>query len=575
MKQAMVLKLTAWGKSVISWLARLRESMSAHEKAILVVLSIVFCVSLAMSVRAYIERNSFLIPQSGGRYTEAAVGQPRHINPILAGTNDLDLDLTTLVYSSLLKLTNDLTLAGDLATGYEVSDNGLEYTVHLRDDVMWHDGRPFGADDVVFTIRSIQTPEYGSPLASSFQGVRVEKVNDTTVSFRLKQPYTPFPTNLTVGIVPKHVWEGIPPKNASLAEQMLKPIGTGPFKFAEIVTRRKTGEPTSIRLERNTGYYAQKPYLDEINVIFFATQDEAVAALTANEVDGVGFLPLALAKEIQTRRLLALKQIRLPQYLGLFFNELKSDLLGDAGVRAALSLATDRERLAEQAMRGYAEVLHVPIPKGLFDFSRDIQPPTFDRAVAVQNLAEAGWSDKDGNGILEKDDRSLSFKISTVDWPEYVATAELLKSQWKEIGIETQIEYHSAGVIQQTVVGPREYEILLYGEILPADPDPYPFWHSTQARSPGLNLSLFKDTEIDKLLEDARKEQNHEKRRELYVKFLERFLDLNPAIVLYRPFYLYAHNKTIRGQTVEQTYLPAGRFSDISLWHVNIKRVWK
>ncbi len=566
--------IPAWLQPAVAWIAILRDYMTAREKAVLTVLLLVLITSAVFSVTGYVRRNSHIVPEAGGGYVEAAVGQPRYINPILASASDLDLDLTSLVYSPLFKLNNNFEIAPSLATHYETSEDQLTYTIYLRPGVKWHDGQPFTADDVIFTIRSIQTPDYGSPLQSSFQGVTADKVDDMTIQFKLTQPYAPFLNNLTIGIAPKHVWESITPKNAALAEQMLKPVGTGSFKFSEIVTRRRTGEITSYQLVRNEEYFGPKPHLDEITFVFFPTQQEATAALLANNVDGVGFLPLTSTADVNSRSALRIRRILLPQYFGLFFNEIKNETLGNAGVRSALALATDRQAIIDQALHGYAKPLHAPIPSGVYDFNDNFPSPVHDPEIAKQNLEEAGWKDENADGVREKDGKNLEVTITTTDWAEFVATAELLKTQWEAVGARVNIQSFGAGVIQQTVVGPRDYEILLYGEILAIDPDPYPFWHSTQTRSPGLNLALVKDTQIDKLLETARKTSNKDEREASYVKFQERFLDLNPAIILYQPYYLVAHHRSVRGQTVEYVNLPSGRFNDIENWHVNVKRVW-
>lgn len=565
---------TNWQLRLPKWVTTLRQHMSPAEKTVLAALIILLITSATLTITGYIKRHTHLIPQPGGSYREATVGQPRYINPILAGANDLDLDISRLVYSPLFRLDNDLQLQNDIATDYSISDDQKEYTIHLRDNVRWHDGEPLTAADVIFTIRSIQTPEYGSPLATAFQGVEVEQLDDYTVLFILKQPYALFLNTLTVGIVPQHVWESIPPKTAPLAEQMLKPVGSGPFKFAEITTRRKTGEVTSFHLVRNEDYHSQSSYLDEITFIFLPTHEEAIQALLSSKVDGLSFVPLPLSDAIKSRRQLVLHRLLLPQYFALFFNQHKSEVLSDAGVRAALALATDRERIVAEALQHEGDPVHLPIPPGVFAYNDHLPAPTYDPEVAKQNLDESGWKDDDGDGVREKDDQRLRVKIATTDWPEYIRTAELIQEQWGQIGVETEIESFGAGTIQQTVVSPREYEVLLFGEILSSQPDPYPFWHSTQTRSPGLNLSLFKDKDVDKLLEEARKTNSEDERREKYIIFQEKILDLNPAIILYRPYYLFAQKKQMRGVDAYYVDLPAGRFNDVEQWHINTKRVW-
>lgn len=548
--------------------------MYNQEKTILGFLSILLITSLSLSITGYVQRHSTLVAQDGGTYTEAIVGQPRYINPVLASTNDADMDLTKVVYSSLFRLGPDLALKNDLATSVEISDDGKTYTIQMREDATWHDGKKVTPDDVVFTIESIQSKDHNSPIAPTFQGVSVQKVDDRTVQFTLqKTAYAPFISSLTVGILPKHVWENIPAKTANFAEQQLRPVGSGPFKFEEITTKKKTGEITSISFVRNEEYYGQKAHLGSVVFTFVNTHEEAISALASNKVDGIGHLPSSLASSVENRSALQIKKLLLPQYFGLFLNQAKNPILGDAGVRSALDLAIDREDIVAQALGGQGESLGMPIPSGMFSFP-DIRDNVFDIEKAKQNLDDAGWKAGEQNGIREKDGKQLEVTITTTDWQEYIKTAELIKEQWNKVGVKTNIQSLSTVVIQQTAVIPRQYEILLYGESLPVNPDPYPFWHSSQIKSPGLNLSLLQDKDIDKLLENARISVDPEKRKELLQSFIERFLDIHPAIVLYRPYYLFAQRTQVKGANIEQGGLPSDRFNNIEEWHMRVKRLW-
>lgn len=551
---------------------RIAGYLSQVERIVLAWLVTLLVISGIWSVVGYVQRHTELVPQSGGTYRESAVGEPRYLNPILTNANDLDDDITRLVYSSLFKLDNTMHLQNDLATSYEISEDQTTYTVHLRQDVHWHDGQPFTADDVVFTIRSIQTPDYGSSLLSSFESVTVEKIDDYTVTFTLDKPYAPFLMSLTVGIAPQHVWQDVSPKNATLAEQIIKPVGTGPYKFAEIKTRRKTGEITEYHLVRNEQYYGPHQYLDTIAFNFYSTHEEALKALKAGIVDGISFLPLQLLNDAKNSNL-TIHQLRLPQYFGLFFNQQKNSILDDAGIRNALSLATNREQIVKEALQDEGEPLYLPIPPGVFAFNDEISEPEYNPEVAKENLEEDGWKDIDGDGIREKDGQRLHFKITTTDWPEYVQTATIIQQQWQAIGVETEIEHYGPGTIQQTIIAPRDYEILFYGEILSPNPDPYPFWHSTQIRN--LNFSMFKNEQVDKLLEEARKITDPAQRQEKYKEFQGIILDLKPAIILYRPHYLFATSTKVHGVNIGLAALAAGRFNNIEAWHVLTKRVWK
>lgn len=555
------------------WATTFYNTMTTMERLTLGILVILLATSGTLSIVNYVKSHTELIPQSGGSYHEAAVGQPRNLNPILAGANDLDIDITRLVYSGLFRFNNKLELVNDLATNVEISEDQITYTIHLRDDVTWHDGLPFTADDVVFTIRSIQTPDYGSPLANTFEKVDITKVDDHTVRFLLPQPYAPFLSSLTAGITPEHVWSTIEPANASLAEQALKPIGTGPFQFTEISTRRKTGNITSLQLDRNENYYGQKPYLDKIIFSFHTSLEEATDALLSGKVDGIGFLSLGLLDQVHSRAT-TIHQLLLPQYFAIFFNQQHNEALSEAGVRSALALATDRTKIVTDALQSQGEVLHLPIPPSTLLYNGEFPDPTVNLEAAGQNLDDSGWKLRD-DGFRYKEDQKLTIKITTTDWPEYIKTAEIIKEQWRQIGVDVELEHMGAGTIQQTVVQPRQYEALLFGEILPAKPDPYYFWHSTQTRSPGLNLALFKNQEVDKLLEEARKTADDSERQEKYQEFQHKILEHAPAIILYQPYYLFATTKDIRGVDAELAALPAGRFNNIEQWHVNVKRIWK
>ncbi len=561
-------------QDITKWSHAIYSNMYNQEKTILGFLSVLLITSLSFSITGYVGRHSTLVAQQGGAYTEAIVGQPRYINPILASTNDADMDITKVIYSSLFRLDSNLMLQNDLATSVDTSSDGLTYTIRMRDDARWHDGQPVTADDVVFTISSIQLKDYNSPIASTFQGVEVAKVDDTTVRFTLqKYAYAPFVSSLTVGILPKHVWEQIPPKTASFAEQQLKPIGSGPFQFQEIVTKKKTGEITSISLARNEQYYGKKPHLANLEFMFVNSHEEAISALTSNKVDGISHLPSSLVSSIEGRSAINIKKLLLPQYFGLFFNQTKNPILGDVGVRSALNLGINREVIVQQALGGQGEPLSIPIPSGMFSFS-DIRESVYDSKKARQNLDDAGWKVNEETGIREKEGKQLEVTITTTDWQEYIKTAELVKEQWEAIGVKTNIQSLGTAIIQQAAVGPRQYEILLYGEFLPSNPDPYPFWHSSQVKSPGLNLSLVEDADMDKLLENARITTDQEKRRELLHAFIERFLDTHPAIVLYRPYYLYAQRTQLKGPSMEKGGLPSDRFNTVEEWYLRVKRVW-
>ena len=222
-------------------------------------------------------QNTVVIPNYGGEYSEAIIGSPQFINPILISANDADRDLSALIYSGLTKYEGNGNIVPDLAESYEISGDGFAYTFHLRKDVKWHDGEKFSADDIIFTVNAILNSDYGSPLRLNWQGVDVEKQDDHTVVFKLSKPHFQFIEKTAIGILPRHIWEAIDPKNINLADANLKPIGTGPFVFSKF-TKDKLGNIISYTLNANENFYNGKPYLASVSLYFYEDEEKALDA---------------------------------------------------------------------------------------------------------------------------------------------------------------------------------------------------------------------------------------------------------------------------------------------------------
>ncbi len=513
------------------------------------------------------------VPDYQGKYIEALVGKPRYINPILCQTNDVDSDLSQLVYSGLMKLNYEGKLVNDLAEKYEISEDQLSYVFYLKKGVRWHSGGELSADDVIFTIQTIQNPDFNSPLRINWKGVRVEKVDDHTVKFILKNAYSPFLNNLTFGILPKHLWEFIDANNFLLAQYNFKPIGSGPFKFQNFVKNEK-GEIDLIKLEANEDYYFKKPYLENITFKFYPSEEKALSAFNRKEVMGINYLSPKNQEKIASETNTNIYHLRIPRYFAVFFNQTKSKALSDKTVRLALSHAIDKNELIGKVFFGQGEIIDTPIPPSLLGYNPNAKIYDFAPEHANNILEAAGWI-KNEEGVRTKDEVKLEFVLTTTKWPELSETAEILKKQWEEIGARVEVKILEAGEIQQDHIRPREYEALLFGEVLNYDPDPFAFWHSSQKKDPGLNLALYDNSEVDTLLEEARKTADQNTRVEKYQKFQELLIDDAPAIFLYSPHYLYVHNRSVRGAELDNIIIPSNRFNGIEDWFVKTKRVWK
>ena len=563
---------------MLSRLKILWDKFTGVEKWLL----LIFCFVLVASSIAYsLERrsNSEMVPRYGGNYTEGLVGTPQHINPLLAPTNKVDADLSRIVYSGLLKFDADLNLVPDLASAMpEINPNGREYILKLKPNLKWHDGTGLTADDVLFTYQVIQNPEYGSPLRRSWNRVEVAKVDDLTVKITTRESSATFVSNLTVGILPKHLWENVPPASFALSQYNLEPIGSGPYSVSEI-QRGRDGTIRSLKLRGVTSYYGEGPFIKDLIFKFYKTTDELINAYHAREVAGLGYVPYDQSLFIQPKN--SLQQIYLPlaEYQAIFINRVKNPApLEDTKVRLALAKSVDKKKIIDSVYVGQGSETYGPILPGYLGYHEEIPGADmniYDPARAEALLEEAGWVKDDSGFRKDKLGRTLSLSLATNDFPPNVLAAQNLKEMWEAIGVQINLSIETVAGLDENFIKPRNYELLLYIENVGTDPDPYPFWHSSQLRDPGLNLSTFSNRTADRLLVEARANIAPADRAARYRQFQEIFVGDIPAIFLNRSVYVYNLPKNVQGVKLNTVYVPSERFADIAKWYVETKRIKK
>jgi len=220
--------------TLLSRLKKYWKRFSGAERKLLLVLFLVLITSFIFWQNQN-SNNKIDVAAQGGKYTEGLVGQPQHINPLLSPANDVDADLSRIIYAGLFEFDSTLNLVPDMAAALpEISPDGKVYTITLRDNLIWHDETVLNADDVVYTYQRIQDPEFASPLRFSWNKVDIEKIDDLTIKLTLRESSATFISNLTVGILPKHIWENVGSTNFALSKFNLEPVGSGPFKVKGI-----------------------------------------------------------------------------------------------------------------------------------------------------------------------------------------------------------------------------------------------------------------------------------------------------------------------------------------------------
>jgi len=546
--------------------------LSGGEKnKIKIVSGILILAFLALFANFYYLKTE-LGPKNGGEYTEGMVGVPKLINPLYASLNQVDSDLVRLIYSGLVKIDNQGVLVPDLAKNWEVSSDYKTYTFYLKDNLKFHDGIALTANDVLFTIGAIQNSQFNSLLALNFQGVKTEQVDEKTIRFNLSEPYAPFLENLTVGIMPEHIWSGVTSANMVLADYNLKPIGSGSFKFKSFA-KDKLGNLKTYTLTRNDEYYERAPFLGTLIFKFYPDYASAVDALKNHNIDGLPFIPKDLKDNLATRKDLNNFYLILPQYTALFFNQANNAALQDLKVRQALAKGLDKNQIVSQAL-DVGMVIDGPIFSGMIGYDPKIKKYEYNPSEAENLLKAAGYEKIGGEMLLKKGDAELKISLTAVNKGENSIAAVVIAKMWSALGIKVQLNLVDANQIKE-IIKNRSFEVMLFGEILGADPDPYPFWHSSGAGSNGLNLSNFINKEADKLLVEARQGSDPILRHEKYVQFQNILIDNLPAIFLYTPEYLYSIANHISGVATQNITTPADRFCNINNWYVKTKRVWK
>lgn len=547
----------------------LHRILSRREYRLVQILGIIVLVNAVfLSGKAY-QASTVEVPRQGGMYSEGLVGSPSAINPLFLLTNDSDRDLVGLVYSGLMRYTSDRKLVLDLAEGVKISEDQKEYTFTLRQGVTWHDGEPFTAQDVLFTIAKLQDPEIKSTLYASYKDVTVKKLDDRTLVFALTKPFAPFLDLATLPILPEHLWRELSTEQFPLSTLNIKPIGTGPWKFRSL-QKEKDGTIRSYTLVRNDSFYGEKPHIEKFIFKFYPDMQTAVQGLKNRHVQGVSFVPREFRETLSRERDLSTYSLSLPQYTALFINTDGKKELASRVIRSALALALDKERLVSDGMAGEGSVIHAAIPEGLLGYHADIKKYPYDTAQAEKLLDEAGLKKN------QEGKRGLSLELATVDTPERARIAEMIKEMWERVGIAVALTYEPQGTMKELVLNPRKYDILLYGAVVGSDPDLYPFWHSSQVNAPGLNLSKFANKDADALLESARVTADAGKRAELYQKFQDILAREVPAIFLTAPTHTIMMSKKIHGVSDHKRIAyPADRFSDSAKWYMKSKRQWR
>lgn len=518
---------------------------------------------------------------------EGIVGSVDTLDPLFA-RNRAELDLDALIFSGLTRLGADGRVVPDLAERWTVSDKGRIYTFTIRRDALWHDGVPVTADDVVFTILTIQRPDYTGPLAGTWRGVTAQRLDARTVRFKLVTPAANFLVATTQPVLPSHLLVSQPIAGLATSSFGRDPVGSGPFRLVQL-------DGAHALLERAVSPDAPAPPslaalpdlpltwrhastdtgsgVDGFDVTFFGDAAGLVDAFRSGAIDAAGGLDPATATKLARETGVHLLQYPRTVLTSVILNvRFGQNLFRDAGVRRALLLAIDRDKLVRDVLKGAAVRADTLIPPSSWAFDQKaagVVPR--DPAAAVKELKAAGWRRQADGWIRPGADKPVTIELLSVDAttnPVDSTVAARIAADWTRIGLHVKVTRLPINQMVGVKLVPGRYDAAVVDVNMGLDPDLYPLLASGQSVAGGGNVSGYQSATLDPLLEAARQYASSTTRLKRFAALQAQLAKELPILPLFSADYLYVLRDTIQGPSPTELSTAADRFWDVLTWRV-------
>ena len=502
--------------------------------------------------------SSSAVRATGDSLVEGTIGEASTLIPLLA-TDASSHAVAGQVYNGLIKYDKNLQIVGDLAETFDISSDGLTITFHLRHGVTWHDGARFTAKDVLYTYQVTIDPKTPTAYAEDFKQVKSITAPDAfTIRVKYGEPFAPALASWGMNILPAHLLEG---KDITKSPLARKPVGTGPYRFKEWVSGQK------IVLEANNDYFEGRPYIDRFIYRIIPDSSTMYMELKAGAIDMMNLTPVQYARQTQATRFTSrFNKYRYPSssYLYMGYN-LRHPLFGDKRVRQAMTAAINKDELIQGVLFGMGQKAHGPIVPGRWAYNPAVKDVDYDPKHAAELLAEAGWKEKNSDGILVKDGKPFKFTILTNQGNQQrLMTAQIVQQRLRQVGIDVKIRIVEWAAFLKEFVNKGNFEVVMLAWSISQDPDMYDIWHSSKNKPGELNFIGYNNPEVDRLLVEGRNTFDIEKRKRAYFRIQEILAAEQPYTFLYVPDALPVVSSRIRG--VEPA--PAGIGHNQNHWYV-------
>ena len=531
----------------------------------LLVIFLVIIQIIHLSV--YFQTNQFV---PGGNLKEGILGSYSNCNPIYASTA-VDSSVSNLVFAGLLKYDNSNNLVPSLASSYSVNQSGRDYTFKLKPNLKWQDGKSLTSNDVAFTFKLIQSPDAQSPLFSSWKGITITTPDLSTIVFSLPTPLSSFPYSLTTGILPKHILSSISPANMrTINFDTVSPVGSGPFSLVAVRAQGNTPDTAqqTIELRAYKGYWQGPAKLNGITIEAFRNKAQMIDTFKSKKIDTMSGL-VDIPKSSNNAKVFSVPLTA----SNMIFLKTSDPILSDLNVRKALLQATNKNQIIG-ALNYATKIVYEPLLRGQLGYDAKYAQAGYDPKAAESALNNDGWV-IGADGIRYKSGKPLTIILSSPDSNEAKTTDDLLKIQWRKVGVDLRINALSDSDLKYAV-SYHNYQALQYGISIGVDPDVYTYWDSSQTdpRSPfRLNLSEYSSKTADESLQAGRTRLDPTLRAIKYQQFLQSWQSDVPAIGLYQPRYLYVSNLAISGLNPTSINSDSDRYNNVVNWEIRQAKV--
>ncbi len=469
-------------------------------------------------------------PAFGDTIIEGSIGEPSILIPMLASDSPSH-SVASLIFNGLVKYDTDLSVIGDLAESWDISQDGLIITFYLRKGIHWTDGVEFTADDVMFGFRTIIDEKTPTAYSEDYVQVKKAEVLDRyTFRVTYEKPFAPALTSWgNLVVLPKHLLEG---KDITKTDFGRNPIGMGPYKLQ----RWTPGQ--EVVLDSNRDYFENRPYIDRYIYKIIPDPATMFLELQAGGVDIMGLTPIQYTKQtVNDFFRKNFQKFRYPvfAYTYLGFN-LKYPLFKDKRVRQAIAYAVDKSEIVDVVLFGLGRPATGPYVPDTWSYNPNVKAYEYNPDKATHLLAEAGWKDSDGDGILDKDGRPFEFTILTnMGNLQRMNTATIIQWRLAKIGIRVEIRALEWSTFINEFIDNRRFQAVILGWSIGIDPDQYDIWYSGKTKKKEFNFVSYRNPEVDALLEKGRRTFNIEERKKAYYRIQEILAEELPYIFLYVP----------------------------------------